>query len=52
MKALFISCNQAYGEEILEILEQNRQRGFTRWTGVEGKGSFNGIPHMGSHAWP
>lgn len=52
MKAMFIVYNQAYNEEIIDILEKNRQRGFTRWEDIEGKGGFNGIPHMGSHAWP
>jgi len=52
MKAVFISYNQAYGDEILEILEENRQRGFTRWVDIQGKGGFNGIPHLGDHAWP
>ena len=52
MKAVFISYNQAYGDEVLELLEQHRQRGFTRWTEIQGKGGFNGIPHMGDHAWP
>lgn len=52
MKAIFISYNQAYSEEVVEVLEANRQRGYTRWTDVQGKGGFNGIPHMGSHAWP
>ena len=52
MKAVFITYNQAYGDEVLEILEENRQRGFTRWVDIQGKGGFNGIPHMGDHAWP
>jgi len=52
MKALFIAYNQAYNEEIVEVLEHNRQRGYTRWEEIQGKGSFNGIPRMGSHAWP
>ncbi len=52
MKAMFIAYNQAYNEEIVELLEKHRQRGFTRWTDIQGKGGFNGIPHMGSHAWP
>ena len=52
MKAIFISYNQAYSDEIVAILENHRQRGYTRWTDVQGKGGFNGIPHMGSHAWP
>lgn len=52
MKAIFIIHNQAYSDEILDILEQHGQRGFTRWTEVQGRGSAEGIPHMGSHAWP
>ena len=52
MKAIFIAYNQAYNEEIVEILEKHRQRGFTRWEDIQGKGSFNGIPRFGSHAWP
>lgn len=52
MKALFISYNQAYGEEIVEILESHGQRGFTRWEDIQGRGSVEGEPHIGSHAWP
>lgn len=52
MKAIFIAYNQAYNEEIVQVLEKNRQRGYTRWEEIQGKGSFNGIPRMGSHAWP
>jgi len=52
MKAVFISYNQAYNEEIVEVLESLNQRGFTRWEDVQGKGGFNGIPHFGNHAWP
>lgn len=52
MKAIFISYNQAYNEEIVEVLVNNRQRGFTRWQEIQGKGGFNGFPRMGNHAWP
>ena len=52
MKALFIAYNQAYNEEIADLLEQFGQRGFTRWTEVSGRGSEKGEPHYGSHAWP
>ena len=52
MKALFIACSQAYNEEVLRILEYFGQRGFTRWTEVGGRGTTDGIPHMGNHAWP
>lgn len=52
MKAIFISFNQAYNEEIVEVLESCGQRGFTRWENVGGRGSETGIPHYGNHAWP
>ncbi len=28
------------------------QRGYTAWNDIEGRGSVNGDPHEGSHAWP
>ena len=52
MKAVFIAYNQAYNEEIADILQQFGQRGFTRWDEIQGRGSETGIPRMGSHAWP
>ncbi len=52
MKAIFISYNQAYNEEIVEVLEANGQRGYTAWQDIQGRGSEDGIPHLGNHAWP
>ena len=52
MKALFIVYNQAYGDEIVALLEGLGQRGFTRFDGVGGRGSGTGIPHLDNHAWP
>ena len=52
MKAIFIAFNQAYNEEIIEILESHGQRGYTLWTDIQGQGHEDGIPHRGSHAWP
>lgn len=52
MKVIFIVYNQAYNEEIVEILVANGQRGYTRWVDVQGKGGFNGFPRIGDHAWP
>ena len=52
MKAIFIAYNQAYGEEIVELLEELGQRGFTQWTDIMGRGGEQGEPHFGSHAWP
>ena len=52
MKAVFVVYNQAYNEEIMDVLYSLGHRGFTRWTEVGGRGSSDGEPHMGSHAWP
>ena len=52
MKALFIVYNQAYNQEIVELLEQFGQRGYTVWSEIGGRGSVDGEPHLGSHAWP
>ena len=52
MKAIFISFNQAYYEMNLSIMDRNNIRGFTYWEEVQGRGSKNGEPHYGSHAWP
>ena len=52
MKAVFVAYNQAYNQEIVELLEGLGQRGYTVWQDVGGRGSVDGQPHLGSHAWP
>lgn len=52
MKAIFITCNQAYYEEIVEIMDSRLIRGYTYWDQVRGRGSKSGDPRLGSHAWP
>ena len=52
MKAIFVAYNQAYNQEIVELLETFGQRGYTVWTEVGGRGGVDGEPHLGSHAWP
>ena len=52
MKAIFITYNQAYSEEIVELLDDHGQRGFTQWIDIQGRGGDKGEPHYGSHAWP
>lgn len=52
MKALFIVYNQAYNQEIVELLEGMGQRGYTVWEEIGGRGSVDGEPHLGNHAWP
>ena len=52
MKAIFIAYNQAFNQEIVELLEGFGQRGYTVWEEVGGRGSVDGEPHLGNHAWP
>ena len=52
MKAIFIAFDQAYYERIVEKLKQMGCRGFTAWEQVFGRGSVDGDPHYGTHAWP
>ena len=52
MKGIFIAYNQAFNEEITELLERFGQRGYTLWTEIGGRGSVDGEPHLGNHAWP
>ncbi len=52
MKAVFISYNQALTDRVYAILEKLSIRGFTKWELTEGRGSVDGEPHYGTHAWP
>ena len=52
MKAIFVAYNQAYNQEIVELLETFGQRGYTVWEQVGGRGTVDGEPHLGNHAWP
>ena len=52
MKSIFISFDQAYYEQIMAILSINHVRGYSGWESVIGRGSVNGEPHFGTHAWP
>lgn len=52
MKSIFIAFDQAHYERIVEMLERNNCRGFTAWEQVTGRGTNDGEPHYGSHAWP
>ena len=52
MKAIFIAYNQAYNQEIVELLEGLGQRGYTVWNEIGGRGTVDGEPHLGNHAWP
>lgn len=52
MKAVFISFNQAYYDTLMTIFDRHNIRGYTYWETVFGRGSKDGEPHLGSHAWP
>lgn len=52
MKTIFIAFDQAHYDRIIEMLERSNCRGFTAWGQVTGRGSVDGEPHYGSHAWP
>ena len=52
MKGIFIAYNQAYNEEIVNLLEGLGQRGYTVWSEIGGRGTYDGEPHLGNHAWP
>ena len=52
MKAVFVAYNQAYYEEIAELLASFGCRGFTRWNDIAGQGGVDGEPHLGNHTWP
>lgn len=52
MKSIFIAFDQAHYERIVDMLERSNCRGYTAWGQVTGRGSVDGEPHYGSHAWP
>lgn len=52
MKAIFISYNQGITERVMAVINRHNVRGFTKWALTEGRGSHDGEPHYGSHAWP
>lgn len=52
MKSIFIAFDQAHYERIVEMLERTNCRGFTAWKDVTGRGTVDGEPHYGTHAWP
>ena len=52
MKAVFIAYNQALTEAVDTIFDRHKIRGFTKWADAQGRGSFDGEPHFGTHTWP
>ena len=52
MKAIFIAYDQAHHDNIVDVLTHSNCRGFTSFGTVQGRGSNDGEPHYGTHAWP
>ena len=52
MKSVLISYGQSLNQAIEELLDKLEIRGFTRWDETQGRGSVDGEPHYGTHAWP
>lgn len=52
MKAVFIVFNQANTERVEYMFDKLSIRGFTWWSQVNGRGSVDGEPRMGTHTWP
>lgn len=52
MKSIFITYDQAHHENVINALDESNARGYTFFEGVGGRGSKQGEPHLGSHAWP
>ena len=52
MKAVFLSCNQSMFDAVMDIMDDMDITGFTGWEELMGRGTNNGEPHLGNHAWP
>lgn len=52
MKAVFLSCNQSMFDAVMDLMEDIEVSGFTGWEELIGRGSNDGEPHLGNHAWP
>lgn len=52
MKSVFIAFDSVHTESIIDILTRHNCRGFSMLETMQGRGSKDGEPHYGSHAWP
>ncbi|NLV52349.1 MAG: hypothetical protein GXY64_03675 [Bacteroidales bacterium] len=52
MKSVFIVYDKAHHDNVMEVLDDCNARGYTFFEQVGGRGTLNGEPHLGSHAWP
>lgn len=52
MKAVFMIYNQTNSERVDYLFDSLSIRGFSTWEKVDGRGSVDGEPRMGTHTWP
>ena len=52
LKSVFIAYNEAYHSLILRVLDKQNLKGYRSLYHIQGRGSHDGEPHIGSHAWP
>lgn len=52
MKAVMIIYNQAHTEKVEYVLDKLGIKGYTLWENVQGRGTNDGEPHLGTHTWP
>ena len=51
MKGVFIAFDQAHKDAVINALDRLNCRGFSFIEQLQGRGSNNGEPHYGTHAW-
>lgn len=52
MKAIMIIYNQAHTEKVDYMLTSLNIKGYSMIENVQGRGSNDGVPHLGTHTWP
>ena len=52
LKSVMIVYNQANTERVEFLLDELGVRGVTCFENVQGRGTVNGDPRRGTHAWP
>ncbi len=52
MQSVMIFYAQSLTEAVDEIIGSLSIRGYSKWKDLTGKGSVDGEPHLGTHAWP
>lgn len=52
MKSVIIFYAQSLTAEMDALLRAANIKGYSKWNEMTGRGSVDGEPHLGSHAWP